>query len=189
MLVHLTPACFSWRNPPDALVDVVIPQFNLTLDGGRDLKIGRPYPNKHWHIAYAAGERRMKEGVLIEVNHSVEQFNVTTRWRFGDMVCSHQAIYTLIDSDCEAVSDKILIWYAYEGFEDCRPTLNGDAPPCEMQPRLEVKTPGEVRRRADVLWLPAMTRARVFTHGIRGDRMPSEQFIFHAPRAAARTAT
>lgn len=181
MLVHIRPTCISrWSRPE--LIDLSIPAFGLTLEAGVHLKLGRPYPNKCYAVAYAVGERKMKTGVLIEAPERLESFVAITRWREGEQILTHEAHYTILDHEFDAVSDDAMLWHPIPEmkFENRWPDAYFGKPPARFSPRLEIDDFGKVARRADVLTLHSLERDRLVSHPYCSGRMPDLNFAFRA---------
>lgn len=113
MLLHLQPRLYSpCRNV--AIVDLAIEPFGLRLAGGVELATGRPYPNKHYAIAYRKNKtRKAFNGILIEIPGPVDEWHMTARWSVeAEIVVTHHVDYRLLDHDFDTASEDQTLWYA-----------------------------------------------------------------------------
>ncbi|CAH7417181.1 conserved hypothetical protein [Vibrio chagasii] len=122
MYFHVTPKFFkAGFEPCDAtsIVDVTIPELDIVLVGGKDIKTGRPLPNKGYEVVSLNKGRKAILGLLFKTDKSVDQFTVISRWktvteRLGEVVSEHSAVYILQDRDYDLYTDRVQLWGDYE---------------------------------------------------------------------------
>ena len=112
MLIHIRPRLFSgYRNV--SLIDLKIEPFGLHLVGGRDLKIGRPYPNKQYAVACRKQGHKAMDGILLETKSFVNEMSTTARWAIEAELCvTHSVDYKVLDREFDAASDNMVLWHA-----------------------------------------------------------------------------
>ena len=123
MLLHLIPKIFNkYADVAVSLVDITIPELNLTLCGGTDVTTRKPYPNKGYHVACRKAGRKAINGIFVETGKYLSNFSVETRWSLDTVqVITHRVNYTLLDCDYNCISDDPLNWTkTREGNFECR---------------------------------------------------------------------
>ncbi|WP_255653935.1 DUF6012 family protein [Arsenophonus apicola] len=69
MLLHLSPRYYlRYSDVQLDLIDVSVPELNLTLKGGVDIVARTPYPNKCYQIACRKKGRKAINGIFIETD-------------------------------------------------------------------------------------------------------------------------
>ncbi|EGC9888836.1 hypothetical protein GYC09_004600 [Salmonella enterica] len=203
MIIHLTPRMFaSFANPAHApacsLIDFRSPELGLYLKGGVDVVARRPYPNKRFLVACRKIGQKAIDGILIETQRRVVEFNTLTRWAVGaERVVTHHVRYFVLDDEFDAISEKMVLWHAtgdsLGNWPSRWPTWAKDATPAATQPRMELFVRerggtfadriegGLIVERAEVFQLPTIEPERFIPARFEFDRMP---VIEHAFRAA-----
>jgi hypothetical protein len=157
MLLHIRPRLFSgYRNV--SLIDLKIEPFGLHLVGGRDLKIGRPYPNKRYAVACRKQGHKAMDGILIETKSFVKEMSTTARWAIEAELCvTHSVDYKILDREFDAASDNMVLWHAcckeLGGWSNRFPPGVWMSVPVVTEPAMEVD-PGpfdDRRKREDVV--------------------------------------
>ncbi|WP_394222704.1 DUF6012 family protein [Alteromonas gracilis] len=142
MLLHLIPKIINkYAYVTVSLVDITIPEFNLTLRGGIDIITRKPYPNKAHHVVCRKVGRKAINGIFIETGKKHSNFSVETRWSLdAEQVITHRVNYTVLDSDYDCISDDPLNWTkTREGNFKCRtPERLAKYSPLESKVAMEV---------------------------------------------------
>lgn len=140
MLLHVTPR-FSLPSSAAAelveLVDVSIDPFGVVLRNGLHVMACRPYRNKRLlAVRRMVGRKRNVAGLLFEVPGVVDSFAVKTRWSLSaEVVTTHRVEYRILDSERDAVSDAMTLWYSTFSGRDSRwPRNSPGLTPAEAQP-------------------------------------------------------
>jgi len=110
LYIHHSPKFYL----PDArpgmvrLKSLSIPELGLNLVEERDLKTGRPYPNKGYFVGGPAFGRKAYDGVLIQANRSLKSFTINLLWELvaGEQV-RHEISVSLMESEFQAVSTSL----------------------------------------------------------------------------------
>jgi hypothetical protein len=197
MLLHIRPRLF-YPSREVTLVDVTIDALGLHLQGGSDLSVGRPYPNKHYTVAYRRMGRKALDGFLIETTPPVQEWRCTARWAVeAEVLVTHHVDYQLNDQDFEAASDNMMFWYACcEGLggwaSRMLPEVEGVGhiyvePTMEVIPGNPKKTPtqdrldhrGRIVERHQKFRLPTIERDRLLSTNLV-NRMPGPETPFRA---------
>lgn len=111
MLFHIRPRIFTRRNV--ALVDLVIERFGVSLRGGVDLAVGRPYPNKIYSVAYRKRGRRALDGIIFDAPQGTMEFSTMVRWAVeAETIVTHRVDYKVLDEEFDLASDNMGLWYA-----------------------------------------------------------------------------
>lgn len=149
MLIHLIPSIDVSIYPEFdnvELIDVCIPELNLTLNNGSELTTGCPYPNKNYLVARRVSnikkwgvkiDRKAREGFLIETPVFIKSFSVTIRWlgkvdgeidnpliideqnsKLGGVILTHKTNFTVSDSKFDVVSTNHQLLPCMSIFED-----------------------------------------------------------------------
>lgn len=141
MKVHLTPSIINKHQDIFiGLVDLKIPELNLTLLGKTDLILGTPYPNKTIHVVCKKSRTNKHfNGLIVEIPENLEHFTLITRWSLdNELVASHTVNFKIADRDYEVATQDPVMWYATgdKSQEDRWPCEYQT--PCLFTPRFEV---------------------------------------------------
>lgn len=117
MLIHITPRIFLPHRFEANILDVTIDQLGLSLKGGVDIKVCRPYPNKNYWIARAKSGKKAVAGILVDTPSHIDHFTVISRWAVGKGTTAvHRVDYEVLDADYQAVTDNMMLWYGCSGL-------------------------------------------------------------------------
>lgn len=92
------------------------PELNLHLVGGKDLKLGRPYPNRHYQVATKRSQRKHYNGIVLnDTSLKVgSEFTVTATWAIESLKLElvHVVSYLVVDGDSDGnlLSTCMLTW-------------------------------------------------------------------------------
>ena len=137
MLIHVIPQIHIPRHlgPLDVrLLTIGIPEIGWQRNE-EALRVGRPYPNKGYIIGYAAARTRAAVvGLFVETPDFVDRYTVIARWGIaggvnGDITLTHTVEHTVLDTEYDAVSDLMLLWYGNDTRPSRYPDLYADNPP------------------------------------------------------------
>ncbi|MGE8067064.1 DUF6012 family protein [Pseudomonas sp. NPDC089569] len=206
MLLHVTPKLHQpfERFHDAALVDVRIPALGLHLREGRDVIARTPDPNKEHLVASRKYGRKSIPGFFIHSPSDTREFTVTTRRAVGaEFVLTHTVEYSILDADCDAASDNMMLWgnlHPSHGSWSSRwPRVAKDWAPSPHAPQMDTypgsmrksETDGEVRdvlnacgfivSRHERFRLPSLERDRVVMRNNLTDRMPVIESAFVSP--------
>ena len=123
MLMHLIPKIVNgYADVDTALVDIHVPELDLTLREGKEVMVKKPYPNKTHHVVCRKVGRKAINGIFIRTDMAIDKFSVVTRWLINaERVVKHVVNYTLLDNDYNCISDDPLNWSrTREGEFECR---------------------------------------------------------------------
>lgn len=144
--MHIIPKIVNSYSDVDIrLVDIHIPELDLTLREGIELTVRKPYPNKTHHVACRKVGSKAINGLLIRTDVSLDKFTVITRWSLDDeRIVTHVVNYTLLDNDYNCISDDPLNWTGTgDGtFEDRFPKHLANYSPLEIQVAMQVLLDG-----------------------------------------------
>jgi hypothetical protein len=194
LLIHLKPTLFTHEKDIE-LLDFRIDDFDLTLKGGEDLKIGRPCANKAYNVACRANSRKHLLGFLIEVSEYRKSFSALTRWRARNRLYSHTVTYVLYDSDLDAVTECMCHWTAAKGYGDA-PTRTDRMPPhmknlipCHTEPKRNLYSPEDFVTMDvhQIFEMPTLTRERItdkWAQHMSSNRMPELDTAFKVDLSA-----
>lgn len=113
MILHIVPQIYN-ENPAlnIGLVDVAIPELKLQLRNGVDLTVGKPYPNKCYLVGRRKKGRKAYQGFLVKFPGRLDAFTVVSRWAINaEVVITHVAKHTILDSDFDLVSQDTMLLY------------------------------------------------------------------------------
>lgn len=206
MLLHVTPKLHqpSERFHDAVLVDIRIPALGLHLREGRDVIARTPYPNKDYLVASRKFGRKSVAGFFIQAPAETREFTVTTRWAVSaEFVLTHTVEYSILDSDCDAASDNMMLWGnlhpSHGGWGSRWPSVAKDWTPSSHAPQMDTypkeisksKREGDVRdvindcglivARHERFRLPSLERDRVAMRNNLTDRMPVIESAFVSP--------
>ncbi|MFN1619679.1 DUF6012 family protein [Vibrio rotiferianus] len=201
MLLHLVPQIMNrYSNVELELIDVQIPELNVTLTGGKELVVRKPFPNKSYHVACRKVGRKAVHGLFLEVDKQLTNFSVITRWKAKCAIfintLTHRVNYTVADTDFDVISDDHTMQYAQFEFESRWLTDFRIDPPVNTQPRMdllicEYHKRGEnislkdeykdvvMVNRVEDITLPTIEKERLMKRGELDDRLPTldQRFI------------
>lgn len=199
MLIHLKPSIYD-GNPigPCSLVDLTCHEFGLKLVGGKDLIARRPYPNKNWLVACRKVGRKALNGLFIETQVFVREFNVVTRWAVAaSHIATHRVRYILADDGFDTSTVEMTLWGefppSFGGYKSRHPIGVNYGSPMESEPRMDVfndrKRVGDIAdkidqygfliERSEVFRMPTLERER-FSISLFSDRMPAIESAFQS---------
>jgi hypothetical protein len=200
VLVHLQPKLYS----PFKSVSIIaldIDGLGLELVGNTDLTTRRPYPNKNYAVACRKQGHKAVDGILIETDAPVHDFVCRVMWSVeNQLLVSHRVHYEVIDSDFDAASADMTLWYSYLNEDgtltpDRRPAWARERPPVHAEPLMEVIARASTRhgredvvdelergwiiRRSESFSMPTIERERI-TNPEFNERMPPVSAVFWA---------
>lgn len=200
MLIHISPqflTCEASGNNCE-IVDLTIPELDLALKGGVDIVSRRPFPNKRYVVASRKVGRRAMRGLLIEAPNHIRSFTAHARWAVdAEVIVHHKVKYLIEDTDFDAVSDYMVLWYKYqqEGvdyaarFIDPKP----GSTPANTQPRFDLRPTasrmgdiqdrienGIIVERVETFRLPTIESQRILSPFGGRHRIPSLESAFHS---------
>lgn len=148
MLLHLRPKIFS-GNLLVNLLEVRIEPFGMQLLGGRDLMIGRPYPNKNYVVGCRKKGRKAIDGILLKLDGLIEKFCLMAKWQASGVIVTHRVHYTILDRDFGAASDKMMLWYGTpSGLQYRIPDCYRGLAPVYAEPVMHLEDSDSSRRMA-----------------------------------------
>ncbi|MEZ8372786.1 DUF6012 family protein [Vibrio cyclitrophicus] len=197
MLLHLVPKILNRYQGVDvSLVDVQIPEINLTLKAEVDLVVRKPFPNKCYFVACRKVGRKAICGLYLDVDKQLESFSVITRWEFNaEQILTHEVNYKVADTDYDAISDDHTMLYAQSDFESRWITDLESNPPVNTQPRMDVLLyehhsrgenvslqddylDGILVKRVENITIPTIETERLTKRGMLPNRMPDLEHRF-----------
>lgn len=107
MHLHLAPKIYAPNvSVAPQLVDVRIPEIDLYLEAGLQLRTSKPYPNKGYIVASKKEERSASNGLVVQTPEFLSEFSVITRWcAYSNLTLTHVVQYEIIDDEFDAVTD------------------------------------------------------------------------------------
>lgn len=151
MLIHLTPRYYNkYSDVLVDLIDVTIPELNLTLKSGVDLKVTTPFTNKLYNVVCRKKGRKAVNGIFIKTDKPLSDFTVITRWVVDAEVSTHQVHYHVMDSDFDAVTTEKIMWNGWRSMRHFKNRIESN-----MWERLSEK------RQSSMLTLPEDLGAEV----------------------------
>lgn len=114
MLLYYVPILLSESRlgAGRVLLDVSVPEIDLTLVGGRDLAVRTPFPNKNWLIVGARGNPPT-DGLLIDVGDET-RLTMTTRWEIeGRRTITHEVHVEAVGETRDVVAAHSTLWARY----------------------------------------------------------------------------
>lgn len=183
MLIHLAPQCHSPWVRDIALISVEIPELAILLSEGKELRTGRPYPNKEYLVASAKADRASKNGFFVESAHKIVEFHVTTKWVINAAcVLTSRHKFTVLDDLYDAVSPDATIWYGrHQSWEPRWPDELRHFSPVALKPVLRIDQLGLVIPSQAHFLLPSLERERVLElagKDLPGNRTPRANSVF-----------
>ncbi|MEZ8930339.1 MULTISPECIES: DUF6012 family protein [unclassified Vibrio] len=213
MLLHLVPKIMNrYSNVELELIDVQIPELNVTLTEGKDLVVRKPFPNKSYHVACRKVGRKAMHGLYLEVDKQLTNFSVITHWKAKcanwadeqEKTLTHRVNYTVADTDFDAISDDHTLQYGQFGFESRWLTDFRINPPVKTQPRMDVLICEYHKRgenisiedeyqdvvmvnRVEEITLPTVEKERLIKSAAHNDRLPTleQRFIVESSEVEA----
>lgn len=204
MLIHLLPKFLMCDvyGPDVAMIDLHVPELNLTLRAGTDLVARQPYPNKRYWVASRKIGRKAIEGLLIETPGQLDTFTVETRWAVAaDAVALHRVTHKVLDTEFDAVSADMMLWHGMSaglgGWTRRWPTCYEDLSAVSVQPHMTLSPrkdrthtgvqyqtiqPARIEQ-SETLYLHTIERGRLAPHPYR-DRLPALHSAFQVATPA-----
>lgn len=208
MLIHLTPRFYlQYCDIQVDLVDIMIPELDVTLKNNVDLMIKTPYPNKCYKVACRKKGRKAINGIFIETNDRLEDFTVITRWSVTGVggegittIVSHTTHFHVIDSDYDAITECQMLWSGFYNtpYQSRKNSVQENWIPARDQPRMlplenddhecerfnqyynHVNHDSLITERVDFYIVPTVERERLTTPFFGNDRFPTVEDIFKA---------
>lgn len=151
MELHLRPRLFNSGFTVD-LLDIVIQPFGLELEGGTDLMLGRPYPNKNYLVACRKKGRKAIDGIRLNVRGTVESFDYAVRWLVEDTVVTHHVRCSLLDRDFKAATESVVLWRPFDTWSSRIPENFGTNAAIYVEPVMQLRDKtGRRPRTTDIL--------------------------------------
>ncbi|MCD5327854.1 DUF6012 family protein [Chromobacterium piscinae] len=207
MLLHLVPRLYLAHVARDLavdLVDLTIEPFGMVLQGGRDLVVRKPYPNKNYLAGCRKAGQKAINGVLVELPQPVTTLSTITRWSVdAEVVLTHHVERQILDADFDLISDHMLLWYGaceslggWSSRWPKQPADRRDMAPVDLQPRMDLWAPemgglpqqawrrdriekGMILERAESIAMPTLESGRLFGPRAKVDRYPERTDAFH----------
>lgn len=203
MLIHITPKIYR---PLEvgfvgkcSLKQVIIPELDLVLTGGEQLKTGTPWPNKQYFCGGPKSSRKQLFGVLVETRNHIQELTVTCEWELdywgeNSQIVEHTTKIVVLDEEHDAISTDVLYWHGMSdslgGWERRIPASMPDVAPMWINPCMwlfpdkrqagilesEKSADGVVTRCVQKLEVPTIQRERFRTYGC--DRFPGLETAF-----------
>jgi hypothetical protein len=134
-------------------------------------------------VASAAADRAAKDGIFVETDEHISEFNVITQWMIaGQTPATTNHKFTILDSEFDATSTDASMWGSfYNSWEDRWPDVVPPEAPNKIQPRLEMGFEGKVVHGKTDFLLPTLERERVLERAgglLPGNRCPSVEAVF-----------
>ncbi|HGJ5878732.1 MAG TPA: DUF6012 family protein [Arsenophonus nasoniae] len=139
MLLHLSPRYYlRYSDIQLDLIDVSVPELNLTLKGDVDIVARTPYPNKCYQIACRKKGRKAINGFFIETDKKLTNFTQITRWAVNGEIATHKIHFHILDSDFDAITSEIMMWNAFHDtpFLSRKSEIHENWLPATDQPRM-----------------------------------------------------
>lgn len=196
-LLHLTPNLYGNHQKVD-LLDFSIDSLGLHLQGGKDLAVRKPFPNKQHHIACRAIGRSAVHGIFLDLPSRPTSLLTKARWSIdATVVCTHLIEVRLLDQELDAATQDPIIWYGTSAslgsWSSRMPEQYTSLAPVDFKPWMEVQPAPEYERklkktrsyqdvrdgrgfvveRQEVYEIPTVEAARLITPGGHLRRMPS----------------
>ena len=109
-LYHIRPRIFS-PGVDAVLAELWIDDLGIRLNV-EDVRTGRPYPNKRWHVAHRRIGRKHVDGILLAFSDWPPNFDVLAHWAMdgAKYLFTQRTMYMLMDKDFGAASDDHTPW-------------------------------------------------------------------------------
>lgn len=131
------------------LLEICIPEINLTLKHGVDIDTRKPYPNKNYFVGCRKQGRKAMEGLLIDIPEHQNKFTAIYRWNNEEEgIVTHKVNYIVLDNEFDLVSDNMMLWLSIRGsdFKNRTPEKMKHAhddksrsnAPVNLQPRMDL---------------------------------------------------
>lgn len=198
MIIHISPRIYDKLfHSATQLVDIVIPELNITLKNDIDVVVRKPYPNKAYLVACRkSGQKNQKaiDGIFIKTDSNIDKFSVLTRWTTNHhQIIEHHVHFTILDHEFDFYTDDPVHWYA-TGCDKFESRWPGEfIEPVYLHPRMENihladkkstlstvidTTDGRyLIRRIETMDIPSIHPDRLFSE-YAGDRIPSLKDAF-----------
>lgn len=143
MLIHLVPKLYLPNAPTVSaeMLELKIVELGMTLRGGLDIDVRRPYPNKSYRVACKRIGQKAMDGILVRAPAFMRQITTEATWLVnGTLTLKHRIERHVLDEDLDATSDKMTLWYSsrQEGFEYRWPSCYAALSPVDAQPRMDL---------------------------------------------------
>ncbi|MDR5615028.1 DUF6012 family protein [Arsenophonus sp.] len=139
MLLHISPRYYlRYSDIQLDLIDVSVPELNLTLKGNIDIVTRTPYPNKCYQIACRKKGRKAINGFFIETDKKLTNFTQITRWAVNGEIATHKIHFHILDSDFDAITSEIMMWHPFHDtpFSSRKSEIHEKWIPASDQPRM-----------------------------------------------------
>lgn len=139
MLLHLSPRYYlRYSDIQLDLIDVSVPELNLTLKGDIDIVTRTPYPNKCYQIACRKKGRKAINGIFVKTDKKLTNFTQITRWAVNGEIATHKIHFHILDSDFDAITSEIMMWHAFHDtpFSSRKSEIHENWLPATDQPRM-----------------------------------------------------
>ncbi len=205
MLIHISPTMYLVYDLVVELIDIVIPELNITLIGGKDVVVRRPLPNKGYNVVCRKTGKVAIDGIFIETPNHVAVFTVVARWLVHGNEAKHEVThrveYRVADSEFDTVTDKMSLWGEHSaelgGWSSRYPKGVTYKAPVKSMPRAELwptehglnrvgldlvdKTKrGLIVERTETFVLPTIERERMMCEHYPRGRFPTIEDAFRA---------
>ncbi|MGN2498867.1 DUF6012 family protein [Serratia nevei] len=200
MLLHLSPRFYLCYNDVQVdILDVFIPELNLTLKSGKDITLKTPFKNKRYKVVCRKKGQKAINGIFIETDKRLDNFTVITRWAVDGDISTHKVHFHVMDSEYDAITDYIMLWNGFYNtpYRARNENKSSDWIPAKDQPRMLTYSSdtdskrddsifnvhdehGVVRSRTEYIEVPTVERERLTAPFFGNDRFPSVEDIFSA---------
>ena len=142
-LIHIVPR-FCTRYIPATIHRVEIPELEITLNAGKELMTGHPYPNKRYCVACPKG-RTHYDGFFIQTPMRVPDFTTKMYWKLANgLIIAHEVTQITTDTEFPTTSWTASKWCGVYG----RPWIasrypENAPPPVKLQPTMIFETDSE----------------------------------------------
>lgn len=123
MLIHVRPCFFSQSR----LREPTLLSLKATTGSGAelmllmddDLRVGRPYPNKHYLVPSrrVSGDRMSRVGLFFRLPDGDDRLCLEVRWRHEAVERLHAINYRILDREFGGATDAAYLWCANQGGE------------------------------------------------------------------------
>lgn len=203
MLIHITPKIYRPHEVgfvgQCSLNQVSIPELDLVLTGGKQLKTGTPWPNKNYFCGGPKSSRKQLFGLLVETHDHISELTVICEWKLdywgeNSQIVEHTTKIIVLDEEHDAISTDVIYWHGMDdglgGWESRIPASMPDVAPMWINPCMwlfrdemqagilesEMNDDGIVTRCVQQLEVPTIQRERFSTHSC--DRFPGLETAF-----------
>lgn len=151
MILHLIPKIMNkFSDVKVQLIGISVPELGLVLEGGVDLKVGKPYPNQTMNVVCKKKGREVFTGFCIETDKQLTEFNVVTEWiikgKRHQYPLTHQVQYEVVGEGEVVTDDHVILNMCFRG----EGYMLVDAPPSQTMPRMDILFNGKKHSRDPV---------------------------------------